>query len=154
MVRVRNRYLLCAIEYANNSEATVAQLAPRALHAAIRASVEYNFGDVGAGCALPSLAVKFWSPHLSLAIVRAHRDHYQVVWAAATLVTALPAANTSNPVRISVVHVGATIRACQKSAVEYAERLIVAKRTAMLPVDRVRAAMQSAQQELSAMETG
>lgn len=154
MVRVRNRYLLCAIDYAQGTEAAVAKLSPRAIHAALRSSVELNFGDVGSGHALPSLSVKFWSPHLGLAIVRAHRDHYRTVWAAATLVTALPAANAANPARVSVVHVGATIRACQKAAVDYAERLIAEKRAAQLPAGRVRAAMQAAQQELNDMETG
>jgi ribonuclease P/MRP protein subunit POP5 len=154
MVRVRHRYLLCAVEYAQNSDAAVAALTPRVLHAALRSSVETNFGDVGAGHAVPSLAVKFWSPHLGLAIVRAHRDYYTTVWAAATMVTALPRTNAGNPVRLSVVHVGATIRACQKSAVQYAELLIAEKRLAKQPVDRLRAAMQSAERELDEMDVG
>lgn len=153
MVRMRNRYLLCAIEYERDSEATVARLSPRALHAAIRASVELNFGDVGAGRALPSLAVKFWSPALGLAIVRAHRDHYRTTWAAVTLVSALPAAGAARPARISVIHVGATIRACQKAAVEHGERVIAEKKAACLPADRAQAATLAARQELVEMET-
>lgn len=149
MVRVRHRYLLCAIEFESKSDATVSSLSPRAIHHALRTSIESNFGDIGAGRAVPSLAVKFWSPHLGLAVVRAHRDFYETVWAAATLLTSI-APNTShtNLARVSVIHVGATIRSCQKSALIYSERLIMAVRDANESTERLQAAMETAEREL------
>lgn len=152
MVRVRHRYLLCAIEFQHGNDAAVAALVPRSIHLALRTSIETNFGDIGAGRAVPSLAVKFWSPFLGLAVVRAHREFFETVWAAATLVTAIPAGKTDNTARISVIHVGATIRSCQKNAVEYAERLIKAKRVENEPLERLQAALKSAERELESMD--
>jgi ribonuclease P/MRP protein subunit POP5 len=152
MVRFRNRYLLCTVEFELGGDRAVAQVTARTLYAAVRSSVEINFGDVGAGNAIPVLSMKLWSPPLALAIIRASRDHYTTVWAAITMINALPQTNPDNPVRISVIHVGATIRACQKAAADHAGRLIVENRKLQLPVERLESAYRSAEQELLEME--
>jgi RNase P/RNase MRP subunit POP5 len=152
MVRFRNRYLLCTVEYEQSEDVALSQLSGRIIHAAVKSSVELNFGDVGAGQANPVLSVKLWSAPLALAIIRASRDHFTTVWSAITLITALPAASTDNPARITVIHVGATIRACQKSAADYAERLIQDERRAKKSVERLISAAAATDRELADMD--
>jgi ribonuclease P/MRP protein subunit POP5 len=152
MVRFRNRYLLCTVEFERGGDEAVSLVTGRALYVAVRSSVETNFGDVGAGLAIPVLSVKLWSPPLALAIIRASRDHFATVWAAITMINALPRASPGNPVRITVIHVGATIRACQKAAAEYGARLIAENKRLDIPVERLELALRSAQQELQETE--
>jgi RNase P/RNase MRP subunit POP5 len=149
MVRFRNRYLLCTVEYAHGGDEALSQLSSRAIHSAVKSSIERNFGDVGAGHATPVLSVKLWSAPLSLAIIRASRDHFTTVWSAITLLTVLPPGKPDNPVRITVIHVGATIRACQKNAADHAERVIQDYRRLNMPVDRLISAAAVANQELT-----
>lgn len=141
MVRVRYRYLLCAIERSSPSP----PLSPSALLRLLRASIEHNFGDVGAGTAQPGLSVKFCCPHLGLALVRAHRQVYRLVWSAATAITAV----NGDAARISVVHVGATIRQCQRSAVQFGEAAVRDAHEAERA--RIRAAAEAADVQFGAM---
>lgn len=141
MVRVRYRYLLCTIERSSPSP----PLSPPSLIRLLRTSIEENFGDIGAGRAQPGLAVKFCCPHLGLALVRAHRDVYRLVWSAATAITAVH----GDAARISVVHVGATIRQCQRSAVQFGEKAVRDAQEAER--GRIRAAAEAADVEFGAM---
>lgn len=152
MVRFRNRYLLCSIEFQYDSARTAMALTPRTITNTVKHSLTVNFGDIGSGQAAPVLSVKYWSGPLALAVVRASRDFYTTVWAAITLTTAMPRDRLDNPVRITVVHVGATIRACQKAALRYSELVIAAERRRGLPVDHLEAEARATHRDLAEME--
>lgn len=152
MVRFKNRYLLCAVEFDQNKSDELQKLSSREIYSTVRSSVESNFGDIGAGQSLPVLSVKYWSPHLGFAIVRASREHYTTVWSAITLITGFPSSTLRTSSRISVVHVGATIRACQRAAADFAERLIKESMLKGEPCERLQSAASTVQRDLAEME--
>ncbi|KUJ16354.1 uncharacterized protein LY89DRAFT_545147, partial [Mollisia scopiformis] len=105
MVRLKNRYLLVNILYPEleksqlNSnipdvvifnQPTTNDLNASALMRGIRAEVSSLFGDYGMGTVSESLAVKYLSPATSTFILRVSRAHYQVAWAALSMMTSVP----------------------------------------------------------------
>lgn len=145
MVRFKNRYLLCHIEADAEHVSDVRNLDTRDISQLVRSSIFRNFGDLAYGQLISSLAVKLWSPALSLCLIRCSRDHFRTAWAAITFITSLTQKNTHplpatasssmlesvSPVpsvRFTVIHVGGTIRSCQKSAIDYSRQLILRAR--------------------------
>lgn len=152
MVRFKNRYLLCVLEHDASDASLLQQVTSRAILQSVRQSLLSNFGDVGSGHASPALAVKYWSPVLGLALIRASRDHFRSVWAAVTLLTGLDCLPETVTVRFRVVHTGGTIRSCQKEAAEFSRQLILDARDEGGKVDELKQAADGARRELDAME--
>lgn len=130
MVRFKNRYLLCRIDCEPHIADKLYNVESRELYNAIRFSLSKNFGDLYIAQVATSLAVKTWSPALSLCLVRCSRKYFRIVWAAITFLSTLSPICDVGPVRFSVVHVGGTIRSCTKSAVDHARQLILEARAA------------------------
>lgn len=152
MVRFKNRYLLCVIEHESRDAALLQRVSSRDILQSVRHSLLENFGDVGSGHAQPALAVKYWSPVLGLALIRASRDHFRSVWASITLLTGMDCLPETVTVRFRVVHTGGTIRSCQKEAAEYSRQLILDERDAGREVAALQAAAEGTRRELDAME--
>ncbi|KAA8495116.1 Ribonuclease P/MRP protein subunit POP5 [Porphyridium purpureum] len=130
MVRFKNRYLLVRVDVGtsgvNSTPAlrlgdeaaqvrAVSKLTSKQLFFVIKNTVQEQFGDVGAALVGGSgaLAVKYWSPELRVAIVRAPRALVHKVWAACSLITCVRETGCSSA-RLAVLHVGGTIRSTQK----------------------------------------
>ena len=120
MVRFKNRYLLCELNY-SSAGASTHLLSPRALLQAINSSLALNFGEAGSAQALPSLSIKYFSPIISLAIVHASRDIHRTVWAAITLINHIRLGEVEMGLCVPVVHLGGTTPSCQKAAAEFAK---------------------------------
>ncbi len=125
MVRFKNRYLLCVIEHDAYDSKTLENISVRSINSAVRTSVQTNFGDIIVGKLANALAVKFWSPALGLALIRSSRDELRQVWASISMINCLDCLPETVTIRIQVIHVGGTIRSCQKSAVDYARKLLL-----------------------------
>lgn len=151
MVRFKNRYLLCAVDAEGGPQALRALSGLNILHA-VRASLQDNFGDVGTGTLGASLAVKYWSSVLGLALVRASRDHFRLVWASLSMITRIEGLPEPLTLRFRVIHVGGTIRSCQKSAVEYMRPLILAHPGSKEEIAAFRAQGEAAQRQLAAVD--
>ncbi|TPX41646.1 hypothetical protein SeLEV6574_g05984 [Synchytrium endobioticum] len=113
-MRFKNRYLLFELAYADD------KYVDESLHAGIiaaiiRDSVQLNFGDYGIGILGGAIAIKYFSPHTGIGILRAPRDHYQLAWAALTLVTQVK----KKSAMLRVLHLGGTIKQCQLVTIEY-----------------------------------
>ncbi|MCJ1384543.1 hypothetical protein MMC17_007660 [Xylographa soralifera] len=110
MVRIKHRYLLAHILYPNHPSPPLStssspplppivrfrpptpnSLTPQLLLRAIREQVALLYGDYGAGVTAAGLSIKYLSPATSTFILRCPRAHYQLVWAALTYMTHLPA---------------------------------------------------------------
>lgn len=152
MVRFKNRYLLCFIETEYATDKHVYSLQPRDLLTAVRSSLAFNFGDLAVGQSMSSLAIKLWSPALAMCLIRCSRDHLRTVWAATSLITALTNFHHLGHVRLSVIHVGGTIRSCQKSAAEHARKIILVKRAQGEDTDSIQLAATSVRNEMDAMD--
>lgn len=119
MVRFKNRYLLCAIEHDGLDQTLLKRISMRSILTAVRSSVELNFGDILSGTLQTALSVSSWSPELGVALIRTSRDHFRMVWSSISMISKLKGLPETVNVRLSVVHVGGTIRSCEKVALDY-----------------------------------
>ncbi|KAJ4352573.1 RNA-binding protein pop5 [Didymosphaeria variabile] len=69
------------------------------------------------------MAITYWSPATSTAIIRCPREHYEMVWAALTLTTKLPRP-VDTPIVIKVVRVSGTIRKAEEEVIRRAKGII------------------------------
>lgn len=151
MVRFKNRYLLCLLESEHN-ESKIATLEPRDILGSVRTSLAQNFGDLAVGQLQSSLAIKLWSPALHMCIIRSSRDQFRTLWGAVFLITQIQTAHHLGRVRLRVIHVGGTIRACQKSAAQHARELILNERSRGTDTSKLESAAASAKREFEAMD--
>lgn len=152
MVRFKNRYLLCVIDSENGSEADIYGLQSKDIMNAVRSSLAVNFGELAVGQLMSSLAMKLWSPALGLFLIRSSRDHFRLAWGAITFVTEMKCAPQLGHVRMTVLHVGGTIRACQKSAEEYGRKLIFHQRNDEHLKTKLESAVKATRREMDSME--
>jgi RNase P/RNase MRP subunit POP5 len=96
----------------------------RELHAALRATIESCFGDLGWCLLVPSLATKYFDAETGMAILRAPRDQYRLLWAACSLLNQVQLTATGQwvPLRVRVVHVGGSVRSCQNRMMQAMRR--------------------------------
>lgn len=132
MVRFKNRYLLCAIEHDGLDETLLTCVSMRSIITAVRSSVQDNFGDILAGTLANSLSVTSWSPELGVALIRTSRDHFRKVWSSISMISKLKGLPETVNVRLNVVHVGGTIRSCEKVALDYGRFKLRNERNARL----------------------
>lgn len=125
------------------NQPTSGTLTPQDLLRAIRAEVTSLFGDFGSGAISGSLAgnwsylkfdsyadskiVKYLSPATSTFILRVARAHYQIVWAALSLMVVVPIKDGKNCV-YRVVRVSGTIKKAEEEAIRRARELILRAR--------------------------
>jgi len=113
MVRFKNRYLLAELRWEDGRRPDT--VTGYNLLNAIKDSLQYNFGDFGLGSNLQSLQVKYFNPTTNMCIVRCNRDHHNIVWAALSFIGVI----AKHSVSIHVLHVGGTVKLCQKAAIAY-----------------------------------
>ena len=116
MVRFKNRYLLAELWWHDGRVDD--SLNDAVLLGLLRQSVALNFGDVSAGAALSSIALKYWNPVTGLAIVRCGRDLHREVWASMSLMREIK----GRSVLVRVLHNGGTLRSSQEAAKAHSSR--------------------------------
>lgn len=153
MVRFKNRYFLCLFDTdcLVEPQDKVQRLGQREIMRAVRDSVSQNFGDLGSGQLQSSLAVKWWAPALRMCIIRSSRDHFRTTWAAITLITRMETQQQLGAVRLRVIHVGGTIRSCQKSAFKHARQVLLEERKKGGDATKVQTAIRAAKRDLNEM---
>lgn len=124
MVRFKNRYLLCEIQWEDRKYDP--NVRNKDLYDAIRDSVGMNFGDLGMGAISTSLSsnfyiVKYWNPVTNLAIVRIQREEFRMLWCAITFITHI----RGRKVRPKIIYTAGTIRTCQREVVRVIREWIV-----------------------------
>ena len=167
MVRIKHRYLVVHILYPTqigdktSSKAITSNVlqfhrpSPASvdiplLLRLIRGSVEYMYGDYGAGLIASSLKIVYFSQATSTAIIRVAAAHYRILWAGVTWITHLGKTSKRNPVDggdgescvFRVVRTCGTIRKAQDEVVRRAKEEIKSvkagerrERQDALPVD-------------------
>ena len=124
MVRFKNRYLLAQMRWHDGRVDDT--LSDTVLLGRLRQGVALNFGDVSAGAALASMAVRYFNPVTGLAIVRCGRDMHREVWATMTLMREVKGRSLA----VRVLHNGSTLRSSQQAALTHstdAYRRLVAR---------------------------
>jgi len=119
MVRFKNRYLLTELQWEDDKR-------PQELNSflilnTIKESIQSNFGDFGIGSIQMSLQVKYFNPVTNICIIRGSRNYFQMLWNSVTFINNMK----KIPVSFCVLHVGGTMKLCQKAAIKYDKELLL-----------------------------
>lgn len=116
MVRVKSRYLLCEVKVTDRSRLLL--LDDRAVVAAVRAAVARIHGDYGAALC-SRFTVKYLNAHTGVVFLRFPKRCYRLLWSALPFITEIEARGQKIPCFLNCLHVGGTIRTCQKFLIRY-----------------------------------
>ncbi|XP_076462655.1 ribonuclease P/MRP protein subunit POP5-like [Babylonia areolata] len=117
MVRVKNRYFLVEIKYADQRRLQ-RNVSSEAVYKSVRQAVQDSYGDYGVGALKDSLMVKYLNADTNLVIIRAKRDHHHMAQAAFTCIKKIG----DHDCYLHTLHIGGTIRACQKFLIKHHRR--------------------------------
>ncbi|XP_075915140.1 ribonuclease P/MRP protein subunit POP5 [Petromyzon marinus] len=113
MVRFKHRYLLC--------EVRLPPLRPlrqllhhRSVRSALRLAIAEMHGDYGLAACEAGLAVKYVNAHTGSVLIRVRQRSLQLLTSALAVITSLQQQQQRSPCAFHLLHVGGTIRTCQK----------------------------------------
>lgn len=111
------RYLLVELVFSSVEEGNtaLAGATPRSVLDAIKEAILSLHGDYGLAAVQQSLNVKYLNAVTRVLMVRSPRGHHKAVWSAMTTITSLKGV----PCAIHMLHVGGTIRSCQRALVKH-----------------------------------
>nr|XP_046242590.1 ribonuclease P/MRP protein subunit POP5 [Scatophagus argus] len=117
MVRVKSRYLLCEVNVSERSSLLL--LDDRAVAAAVKAAVARTHGDYGAALCSIRFSVKYVNAHTGIVFLRFPKSCYRLLWSALPFITSVETHGHKIPCFLNCLHVGGTIRTCQKFLIRY-----------------------------------
>ncbi|XP_029019535.1 ribonuclease P/MRP protein subunit POP5 [Betta splendens] len=117
MVRVKARYLLCELNVSDRTQLLL--LDDRAVLAAVKTAVARIHGDYGAALCSMRFSIKYLNAHTGIVFLRFLRRAYKLLWSALPFITSIDARGHKIPCFLNCLHVGGTIRTCQKFLVRY-----------------------------------
>ena len=100
---------------AEDGSTALAGATTRSLLDAVKEAILSLHGDYGLACVQHSLNIKYLNAVTRVLILRCPRNHHKAVWAALTTITSLKKV----PCAAHVLHVGGTIRSCQRALVKH-----------------------------------
>ncbi|XP_038139265.1 ribonuclease P/MRP protein subunit POP5 [Cyprinodon tularosa] len=117
MVRVKSRYLLCEINVSDRRD--LLKLDDRAVAGAVRAAVARIHGDYGTAICSTRFWVKYLNAHTGMVFLRLPKRGYELLWSALPFITCIESRGQIIPCAFNCLHVGGTIRTCQKFLIRY-----------------------------------
>ncbi|XP_047448516.1 ribonuclease P/MRP protein subunit POP5 [Mugil cephalus] len=117
MVRVKSRYLLCEVNVSERSHLLL--LDDRAIGAAVKEAVARIHGDYGAALCSIRFSVKYLNAHTGVVFLRFPKRCYKLLWSALPFITNVETRGQKIPCFLNCLHVGGTIRTCQKFLIRY-----------------------------------
>ncbi|CAN9513528.1 unnamed protein product [Ophioblennius macclurei] len=117
MVRVKSRYLLCEVRVTDASH--LLQLDDRRVAAAVKDAVARARGDYGAALCSVRFCVKYLNAHTGIVFLRFPKRCYKLLWSALPFITSIETRGQKIPCFLNCLHVGGTIRTCQKFLIRY-----------------------------------
>jgi ribonuclease P/MRP protein subunit POP5 len=118
MVRFKNRYFLIELNWAKQTPPQ--GVTKDHLASAIRESLRINFGDFGLNAVIQFLQIKYYNEKTNICIVRSSRERFRMVWASLSFITHME----NDDVYMRVLHVGGTLKSCQKQAISFDRELV------------------------------
>uniref|UniRef100_A0A3Q3WA68 Ribonuclease P/MRP protein subunit POP5 n=1 Tax=Mola mola TaxID=94237 RepID=A0A3Q3WA68_MOLML len=109
-------YLLCEINVSDRSSLLL--LDDRAISGTVRAAVARTHGDYGAALC-SRFAVKYLNAHTGIVFLRFPKKCYRLLWSALPFITSVETRGQKIPCFLNCLHVGGTIRTCQKFLIRY-----------------------------------
>ncbi|KAL6088706.1 hypothetical protein STEG23_030221 [Scotinomys teguina] len=120
MVRFKHRYLLC--ELVSEDARCRLNLDDRLLGGLVRDTIARVHGTFGAAACSVGFAVRYLNAYTGVVLLRCRKDFYQLVWSALPFITYLESKGHRYPCFFNTLHVGGTIRTCQKFLIQYNRR--------------------------------
>nr|XP_057927151.1 ribonuclease P/MRP protein subunit POP5 [Doryrhamphus excisus] len=120
MVRVKSRYLLCEINVSERNRLLL--LDDRAITSAVKEAVARIHGDYGAALCSIRFSVKYLNTHTGMVFLRFPKRFYRLLWSALPFITSIETRGQKIPCFLNCLHIGGTIRTCQKFLVRYNTR--------------------------------
>ncbi|XP_029960190.1 ribonuclease P/MRP protein subunit POP5 [Salarias fasciatus] len=117
MVRVKSRYLLCEVNVSDRSHLLL--LDDRSVGAAVKDAVARTHGDYGAALCSVRFCVKYLNAHTGIVFLRFPKRCYKLLWSALPFITSVEMRGQKIPCFLNCLHVGGTIRTCQKFLIRY-----------------------------------
>ncbi|XP_046904395.1 ribonuclease P/MRP protein subunit POP5 [Hypomesus transpacificus] len=117
MVRFKSRYLLCEVNVTDRNSLSL--LDDRSINAMVKGAVSRMHGDYGAALCNIGFTVKYVNAHTGIVFLRCRKSHYRTIWSALPFISILENRGHKVPCFLNCLHVGGTIRTCQKFLVRY-----------------------------------
>ncbi|BFZ18277.1 hypothetical protein BsWGS_21316 [Bradybaena similaris] len=114
MVRFKNRYLLCELVFPDKNK-EIPPIDTKNVYLAVRDAILEAHGDYGLGAVQFSLSVKYLNIKTNIAIIRVERKHLSIVASSVVFIKKVG----SHSIIMKTLHVGGSIRACQKFLIDY-----------------------------------
>uniref|UniRef100_A0A9J7ZT76 Ribonuclease P/MRP protein subunit POP5 n=1 Tax=Cyprinus carpio carpio TaxID=630221 RepID=A0A9J7ZT76_CYPCA len=111
------RYLLCEVCVPDRSSLQL--LEDRSIYNTLRAAVKRAHGDYGSALFNIGVIVKYLNAHTGVVLIRSRKKHYRLIWSALSFITCLENRGQMVQCFLNCLHVGGTIRTCQKFLVKY-----------------------------------
>ncbi|XP_012375035.2 ribonuclease P/MRP protein subunit POP5 [Dasypus novemcinctus] len=123
MVRFKHRYLLC--ELVSDDPRCRLSLEDRVLNSLVRDTIPRVHGTFGAAACSIGFAVRYLNAYTGIVLLRCRKEFYQLVWSALPFITYLENKGHRYPCFFNTLHVGGTIRTCQKFLIQYNRRQLL-----------------------------
>ena len=107
MVRLKHRYILIKLESVDNE---VISFAEKCIYQTVVNSIQKFHGDYGVASVQSSLSIKYANSRTQIVIIRARRGAHIIVLQCVALIQSIAHQN----VILRTLHVGGSIRSCQK----------------------------------------
>ncbi|NXI74178.1 POP5 protein, partial [Anseranas semipalmata] len=123
MVRFKNRYVLC--EVVSEDPRCRQCIEDRAVGLAVKDAIARAHGDYGLACCSVSFTVKYLNAYTGTVLLRCRKDFHRLLCSALPLVRQLESRNQRSACFLNTLHVGGTIRSCQKFLIQYNRRQLL-----------------------------
>ncbi|XP_054906636.1 ribonuclease P/MRP protein subunit POP5 [Poeciliopsis prolifica] len=120
MVRVKSRYLLCEINVSDRRD--LLKLDERAVLGTVKATVARIHGVYGTALCSYRFFVKYLNAYTGIVFLRFPKSCYKLLWSALPFITSIECRGRIIPCFFNCLHVGGTIRTCQKFLIRYNTR--------------------------------
>lgn len=97
----------------------------RVLGGLVRDTIARVHGAFGAAACSVGFAVRYLNAYTGVVLLRCRKDFYQLVWSALPFITCLENKGHRYPCFFNTLHVGGTIRTCQKFLIQYNRRQLL-----------------------------
>ncbi|KAI5235274.1 ribonuclease P/MRP protein subunit POP5 [Manis pentadactyla] len=123
MVRFKQRYLLC--EVVSDDPRCRLSLEDRVLGNLVRDTIVRVHGTFGAAACSIGFAVRYLNAYTGIVLLRCRKEFYQLLWSALPFITYLENKGNRYACFLNTIHVGGTIRTCQKFLINYNRRQLL-----------------------------
>ncbi|XP_057686764.1 ribonuclease P/MRP protein subunit POP5 isoform X1 [Corythoichthys intestinalis] len=120
MVRFKSRYLLCEINVLDRNSLLL--LNDRVVADAVKDAVARIHGDYGTAMCTMRFCVKYLNTYTGMVFLRFPKMCYELLWSALPFITSIETHRQKIPCFLNCLHIGGTMRTCQKFLIRYNTR--------------------------------